>query len=53
MKVMCIMNQNILNVKSGGGQCSKRNYDVVKESLEEEDGMYTCIMKLICEEMRY
>lgn len=44
MKVMCIMNQNILNVKSGGGQCSKRNYDAIKESLEEGDVLYICMI---------
>lgn len=44
MKVMCIMNQNILNVKSGGGQCAKRNYDSIKQSLSDSDMLYTCIV---------
>lgn len=44
MKVLCIINQDIVHVKSGGGQCAKRNYDAVKASLNAEDEVYTCII---------
>lgn len=44
MKVLCIMCQNIFDVKSGGGQGAKRNYDAIKNSMCGEDTVYTCII---------
>ncbi len=44
MRIVCIMCQNIFNVKSGGGQCAKRNLDAIKNSMREEDVLYTCII---------
>lgn len=44
MRVLCIMNQNIFDIKSGGGQCAKRNYDSIKESMKEGDLFYSCII---------
>ena len=44
MRLMCIMNQNIFNVKSGGGQCALRNYESIKAIVEENDDLYTCVI---------
>lgn len=44
MNVLYLVNQNIFNVKSGGGQCAKRNYDSVREILNDTDVLYTCII---------
>lgn len=51
MRVLCIMNQNIFSVKSGGSQCAKRNFESIKHSLNDEDTLYTCIISQEYEEI--
>lgn len=55
MKILCILNQNIQVVKSGGGQCALRNYEAIRGAVKKEDGVYICIIspdydKLVCNE---
>ena len=55
MKILCVLNQNIQVVKSGGGQCALRNYEAIRGSVKNMDSVYTCIIskdydRLICNE---
>ena len=52
MKAVCIISQNIHEVKSGGGQCSLRNLEAIQSVLGKEN-LYTCIISPDYDEIKY